>query len=174
LTVKMKWLVQERASSRRRTGQRGEGRELGVVEQLAPGGRPLQLTATLDMLVSAGSSVTLIWNVIVVEPDPPAIIVTVLGEAVSVIVTGTGTALTGFTAIMNSNNKPTANSVTLFLLKDVTKRSSPVTDLTFCIGPICAHHCIQTSLFCPNCRNRVVQSTESTHSKDSIKTNTNF
>jgi len=62
-------------------------------------------------------------TVIVVEADPGAVTVTVLGDAESETVEGTP-ALTGcINPIMNSKNRPAVNGKTLFLLKPLTKMS---------------------------------------------------
>jgi hypothetical protein len=91
------------------------GRGLGLVEQLAPEGRPLQVMVGLAAAL---------WNVIVVEADEPAVTVTLLGSAESVTVGGT--ALTGLIRpTTNSKIKPTENSKTLSLTKHVTKHHSP-------------------------------------------------
>jgi hypothetical protein len=101
-------------------------RELGLVEQLARAGRLLQVMIGLVI----GPKV--IWNVIVVEADEPAVTVTLLGFAESV--TAIRSAPTGLTRqIMNSKIKPTESSKTLSLLKNVTELHFPLTLLRLAV-----------------------------------------
>lgn len=90
-----------------------------MVVQLAPAGRPVQAMIGLEMV-----AMLLIWNVIVVEPDPPAVTVTLLGEAVSVTVMWSP-ALTGLNSpTTNSKIKPIENSKTLSLTNHATQHHS--------------------------------------------------
>jgi hypothetical protein len=122
----------------------GLGRGFGIVEQVAPAGRPLQLiTGFISCIEPMPSGIAGVIvekvTVIVVEADEPAVTVMLLGFAErltgrGMAVRGAGKALTGLTRpTTNSKIKPTENSKTLSLTKYITKHHSPFTHLKLII-----------------------------------------
>jgi len=97
------------------------------VEQLALGGRPLQV------MVGLGMGGILMWNVIVVEADEPAVTVMLLGLAERVTV-NSPSALAGFIRpATDSKIKPTENSKAQSRRKNVTDQRSPFKHLRLAI-----------------------------------------